>query len=243
MNVFLGRNYPVDEGLLNDKFGVFPCNSYGFCMGASWWLAIPKTATTLHLSELSSSPKRRASIFVCVWNRVTHAVDNALVTTLVRAFVKLAHCSHLDTMAFIEIRLVRLPSQHLSFCYKSILRPHSISFLVLLRSQQYESLSNFAFGLFEPGGGKNTLSLISKRERSFIAQNYFCCFMCSLRKSWAGPSLPQSLTTTDEHRTTLRSLPSASSLQRPAYFPSCMLSGTVNSGIWCCSQRPRINLV
>merc|ERR1712141_213364 len=48
--------------------------------------------------------------------------------------------------------------------------------------------------------------------------------MCSLRKSSAGPSLPQSLTTTEEHRTTFLSLPSASSLQRPAYFPNCMLS-------------------
>merc|ERR1719491_1812544 len=45
------------------------------------------------------------------------------------------------------------------------------------------------------------------------------------------PSLPQSLTTTEEHRTTFLSLPSASNLQRPAYLPSCMLSGTVKRGI------------
>ena len=49
--------------------------------------------------------------------------------------------------------------------------------------------------------------------------------MCSLRKSWAASSFPQSRTTTEEHRTTFLSFPSASSLQSPAYLPNCMLSG------------------
>ena len=68
----------------------------------------------------------------------------------------------------------------------------------------------------------------------FIAGNGFpvCCLKCSLMKSWAGPSLPQSLTTKEEHRTTFLFLPSASNLQRTAYSPNWMLSCTVKMGIW-----------
>merc|ERR1719414_1423366 len=63
----------------------------------------------------------------------------------------------------------------------------------------------------------------------------------SWRTSLAGPSLPQSLTTQQEHLTTFLALPSRSILQRPAHSPSFMLLSTLMSGMPCSWQRAVIS--
>merc|ERR1711868_197164 len=65
----------------------------------------------------------------------------------------------------------------------------------------------------------------------------------SWRTSLAGPSLPQSLTTQQEHLTTFLALPSRSILQRPAHSPSFMLLSTLMSGMPCSWQRAVISFL
>merc|ERR1719431_892375 len=55
--------------------------------------------------------------------------------------------------------------------------------------------------------------------------------------SWAGLSLPQSLTTQEEHFTTFLAFPSWSILQRPAHSPSFMLESTLINGMPCSMHR------
>merc|ERR1719511_324522 len=65
----------------------------------------------------------------------------------------------------------------------------------------------------------------------------------SWRTSLAGPSLPQSLMTQEEHLTTFLALPSLSILQSPAHSPSFMLLSTLMSGIPCSMQRAVISFL
>merc|ERR1712121_439713 len=72
----------------------------------------------------------------------------------------------------------------------------------------------------------------------FLSQeSYLLAFKYSCSTSWAGLSLPQSLTTQAEHFTTFLVLPSWSILHRPAHSPSFMLESTLTRGIPCSMQR------
>merc|ERR1719511_555987 len=65
----------------------------------------------------------------------------------------------------------------------------------------------------------------------------------SWRTSLAGPSLPQSLMTQEEHLTTFLALPSLSILQRPAHSPSFMLLSTLIRGMPCSMHRAEISFL
>merc|ERR1719477_153833 len=68
------------------------------------------------------------------------------------------------------------------------------------------------------------MSLFLTQESYLLALRYSCS------TSWAGLSLPQSLTTQAEHFTTFLALPSWSILHRPAHSPSFMLESTLRGG-------------
>merc|ERR1712050_621611 len=65
----------------------------------------------------------------------------------------------------------------------------------------------------------------------------------SWRTSLAGPSLPQSLMTQEEHLTTFLALPSLSILQRPAHSPSFMLLSTLIRGMPCSMHRAEMSFL
>ena len=67
-----------------------------------------------------------------------------------------------------------------------------------------------------------SLNIMGKQIKCKKTDNW----LCTWRTSWAGPSLPQSLTTAQEHLTTFLALPSWSILHRPAHSPSFMLEST-----------------
>merc|ERR1711868_71324 len=73
------------------------------------------------------------------------------------------------------------------------------------------------------------------------SQAVLSLYRWDLRYSWrtslAGPSLPQSLMTQEEHLTTFLALPSRSILHRPAHSPSFMLLSTLIKGMPCSIQR------
>merc|ERR1719461_712178 len=65
----------------------------------------------------------------------------------------------------------------------------------------------------------------------------------SWRTSLAGPSLPQSLMTQEEHLTTFLAAPSLSILHRPAHSPSFMLLSTLMRGMPCSMHRAVISFL
>merc|ERR1711882_1751 len=78
----------------------------------------------------------------------------------------------------------------------------------------------------------------------FLSQeSYLLAFRYSCSTSWAGLSLPQSLTTQAEHFTTFLALPSRSILHRPAHSPSFMLESTLIRGIPCSMHRAVISFL
>ena len=79
-----------------------------------------------------------------------------------------------------------------------------------------------------------TVEIHMVRKKVQHCCNKWCFYRCDLRYSWrtslAGPSLPQSLMTQEEHLTTFLALPSRSILHRPAHSPSFMLLSTWGQG-------------